>query len=273
MARIAVEPGVELECEVDDFLWPWEQAVPVFMVPGFVRTARFWDRWVPTIADRRRIYRVEMRGYGRSDLPTRNYRFEPASIFADLLTVMDVMGLEKVNWVGESSSGVLGLAFAASYPDRVASLVLCDSPYKIPDSIKPTYALDQPSSPDAIRSHGLAAWCRRTLHLRLDLDHASPQLQQWYTKALSGTPAWVAAEYNACFEAADVTPFLAAVRAPVLLLSGAKSKIAWEQQEKLKRDLPDARLHQFEGYGHGVNVLLPRECAAQAVTFWDQIGA
>lgn len=43
MARIEVEPGLQLECEVDDFLWPWQPAEPVLMVNGYARTARFWD--------------------------------------------------------------------------------------------------------------------------------------------------------------------------------------------------------------------------------------
>lgn len=271
MARIEVDSGLELSCEIDDFLWPWTVAEPVLMVNGYARTARFWDRWIPTVANKRRIHRLELRGCGQSDRPPEGHRFEAVEIFQDVMTVMDTLGLEKVHWVGESSSGLLGIAFAATHPERIKSLVLCNTPFKIPDALKPTYSLDQPCTADAVLRHGLVTWCRRTLHLRLDLDRASPELQEWYCRGLVNTPSYVAAAYSRCFEAVDVTPLLEKVSAPALLLSGDKSRIAWEQQDKLKRAMPNAELFRFEGYGHGVNVLAPERCAQEAVSFWDRV--
>ena len=47
---------------VDDYLWPWQEPTPVVMLHGFARNARFWNRWVPAIADTRRVYRPELLG-------------------------------------------------------------------------------------------------------------------------------------------------------------------------------------------------------------------
>jgi pimeloyl-ACP methyl ester carboxylesterase len=56
--------------------------------------------------------------------------------------------------------------------------------------------------------------------------------------------------------------------APVLLLSGDKSRIASEQQKILADRLPHGRLQLFSEYGHGVNLLQPEQCARTALEFW-----
>jgi pimeloyl-ACP methyl ester carboxylesterase len=78
----------------------------------------------------------------------------------------------------------------------------------------------------------------------------------------------VAAALHECFEAIDVRPLLPGIRAPVLLLSGDKSRIASVQQKILAESLPRGRLELFAGYGHGVNLLQPKRCARTALEFW-----
>jgi pimeloyl-ACP methyl ester carboxylesterase len=82
-----------------------------------------------------------------------------------------------------------------------------------------------------------------------------------------------AAALHECFEAIDVKPLLPGIGAPVLLLSGDKSRIASEQQKILAGSLPRGRLELFTGYGHGVNLLQPERCAQTALDFWRSIEA
>jgi pimeloyl-ACP methyl ester carboxylesterase len=271
--RVEVEPGVELHCRIDDFLFPWVRSTPVFMLHGADRNGLFWNGWVPTLADDRRIYRLDLRGCGESDIVPRDYRFDLKTILGDIQIVVDALGLERFHWVGESSGGLIGTAFAATFPERVASLVLCDAPTKIPDALKSTYAMGESSTSDAFLRYGVRERSRRTAHVRLDLERASQELQDWYVEEMARVPAYIAAAYSAFFTSADVRPMLKDVQAPVLLLSGAKSKIAGEQQAILQSELPNAKLRLFEGYGHGVSVLAPRECAREALRFWDGIDA
>jgi hypothetical protein len=55
MPSIRLDEGLSLHCAVDDYLWPWEAPTPVLMMHGFARNAAFWNRWVPAIAESRRI--------------------------------------------------------------------------------------------------------------------------------------------------------------------------------------------------------------------------
>jgi pimeloyl-ACP methyl ester carboxylesterase len=273
MATVRLAEGLSLHCAVDDYLWPWETPTPVLMMHGFARNATFWNRWVPPIADTRRIYRPDLLGCGASDVPAEGYRFTPAKIEAEILAVFESLSLSRVHWVGESSGGIIGLLLAAAYPERIASLVLCNTPTRISDEIRGIYALDQENTAAAIRAHSTGAWCRQTLGYRLDLDHSSAALQEWVIAEMDKTRPDIAAALHDCFESVDLRPLLPGIKPPVLLLSGDKSRIASEQQKILADTLPRGRLELFAGYGHGVNLLQPERCARAALDFWRAVEA
>jgi pimeloyl-ACP methyl ester carboxylesterase len=268
MPRIALPQGPSVHCAIDDFLWPWAEQTPVLMMHGFARNALFWNRWVPAIAESHRIYRPDLLGCGLSDQPPAGYDYTTDTIAAQILTVLDTLSLRRVHWVGESSGGLIGLLLAAAHPDRIASLVLCNTPSRIPDAIKRIYALDRADTAEAIRVHGTGEWCRQTLGYRLDLQHADPALQEWVVREMDRTPAPVAAAMHECFEGVDTVGILPSIQSPVLLLSGDKSQISSAQQQVFADTLPNGRVEMFSGYGHGVNLLQPERCARAALDFW-----
>jgi hypothetical protein len=89
---------------------------------------------------------------GLSDQPPLEYHYTPASI-GEQIAVLDTLSLSRAHWVGESSGGLIGLLLAAANPERVASLVLCNTPSRIPDRIRRIYALDRDDA-------GAAFWNR-----------------------------------------------------------------------------------------------------------------
>lgn len=273
MPMIRLHEGLSLHCAIDNYLWPWDVSTPVLMLHGFARNATFWNRWVPIIADTRRIYRPDLLGCGASDVPATGHNFTAEKIAGEIIAVLDALSLPRVHWVGESSGGLVGLLLAAAHPERVASLVLCNTPTRISEDLKGIYALDQESTAAAIRAYGTGEWCRRTLGYRLDLERADATLREWYIAEMDKTRPDIAAALHLCFEGVDVVPVLAGINAPVLLLSGDKSRIASEQQRILAQTLPHGRLELFAGYGHGVNLLQPQRCARAALDFWREIDA
>ena len=273
MPRVQVEPGVELNCPVDDFLWPWQSATPVVFQHGMGRNAQFWNRWVPFVGEAHRVFRPELRGCGESWVPPVDIEFDPSTVLADIVAVLDSFKLDRVNWIGESSGARVGMLLAAHAPERVRSLVLCDAGYQQPSAdAKRVNSIDQPSSAKAIEMYGTTEWCRRTIHLRLDIERASPELVDWYVGEMGRTPPHVAAAYHSYHNELDLSPLLPSIKAPVLLLNGDKSLPFATQSRSFAEKLPNGRLHVIKDCGHGVFLVAAEECIKEVRAFWNDLG-
>ena len=118
---------------------------------------------------------------------------------------------------------------------------------------------------------GPARGAARTLGYRLDLEHTDAALQNWVVQEMDRTPPAVAAAMHRCFEDIDTTDILPGIDAPVLLLSGDRSQISSDQQKVFADTLPNGRLQLFSGYGHGINLVVPEQCARAALAFWKSL--
>jgi 3-oxoadipate enol-lactonase len=90
----------------------------VLLHPG-VGDSRFWDLVRPGLTADYRVIRYDARGFGRSPAPTESF-----TLFADLLTVLDHYGLDRLALVGCSQGGGSGLNLAIEQPQRLSALVL-----------------------------------------------------------------------------------------------------------------------------------------------------
>ena len=95
---------------------------PVLLVHGGGGNLLQWSFQVPCFSQRCRTVAVDLRGHGRSETPADGYSLEIFS--ADLLGLMDALGMEKATLVGLTLGGMVGLRFALDHPDRLHALVL-----------------------------------------------------------------------------------------------------------------------------------------------------
>jgi len=95
-----------------------EGAPVVFINPGAL-DCRIWDPQWPAFVARHRVLRYDPRGFRGSSKPDG-----PFSHIRDLRALLDFAGISRAHVIGSSFGGSLALDFAASHPERVASLVL-----------------------------------------------------------------------------------------------------------------------------------------------------
>jgi len=82
-----------------------------------------------------RVIAPDLRGRGLSSKPAHGYGIQFHA--ADLLTLLDSLGLDSVSVVGHSLGGAIGLYMAALFPARVRKLVVVDIGIRIPaDSLQ-----------------------------------------------------------------------------------------------------------------------------------------
>ena len=91
----------------------------IVLIHGGQMDSRIWDSQVASFAKHYRVIRYDVRGYGRSGIPTTPY-----SNVEDLRTLLKLLKVEKAVLVGLSLGGRISIDFALEHPDMVAGLVL-----------------------------------------------------------------------------------------------------------------------------------------------------
>lgn len=259
-ARVA---DLDVQYELIDLTPPWRATPPetVLLHHGYARNLLFWQAWVPLLADRYRVLRFDARGCGGTTRTPPGERYAIDQFVRDAIGLLDVLEIERVHWVGESSGGIVGLTAALEHPGRLDTLTLCDTPFKRPEEITRIYTLGETDRAAAFAKHGVAGWCRQTLGYRLDLTRATPELCDWYCEQMGRTPPDIAAALELMIRRGDLWARLPEVRTPTLILAGENSPIAGAAMvAAMQERLPRAQWRRFAGYGHGVNLLAPAEC-------------
>ncbi|MEU0939715.1 alpha/beta hydrolase [Embleya sp. NPDC005971] len=117
-------------------VWGTPEAPPLVLLHALGEDATHWARVAGALAERWRVYAVDLRGHGRSDWPG-DYSVE--LMRDDLVAFLDVLGLDRVDLIGHSMGGVVAYLFAQEHPHRVGRLVLEDVSVPLPrDPVPPT---------------------------------------------------------------------------------------------------------------------------------------
>jgi pimeloyl-ACP methyl ester carboxylesterase len=99
-------------------------AEPIVLLHGWPQHWYMWRHVIPRLAERYRVICPDLRGFGWSDAPSGGY--EKETLVADMVAVMDAMGLDRVKLVGHDWGGYVGFLLALFHPDRVDRfLALC----------------------------------------------------------------------------------------------------------------------------------------------------
>jgi pimeloyl-ACP methyl ester carboxylesterase len=100
---------------------------PLLLLHGW---PEYWLTWEPVmarLADRFSLIAPDLRGFGDSAKPTG--RFGPADHAADLLALLDALGIARAGVVGHDVGGAVMQPLARQAPERLAGLFFFDFVY------------------------------------------------------------------------------------------------------------------------------------------------
>lgn len=231
--------------------------IALLCLAGLTRNGRDFDYLAPHLPPLRLI-RMDYRGRGQSDWTgAETYTLVHES--ADVLALLDHLGLESVAILGASRGGLIGMYLCATAPERVRGLILND----IGPVIEPAglarigdYIGRRPQA----RSHGAAAvalghamdgfevppsrWMQeaRTHYIETDqgLDITyDPALRVAFLEAMKAPPADLWPMFDAC------------TGKPLALIRGANSDLlAPATADEMARRAPGMIFAQVPGRGH-----------------------
>ena len=217
---------------------------PVVLVHGLSGSTRWWSRNVADIAERYRIYLVDLPGFGKMRRLRRRFVLPEASSW--LSEWMDAVGLERAHLVGHSMGGYICLRLAARRPAAVRRLVLV-APAGVP------------TGRSMVGHLGPLLGAAR---------HAKPSfLPVLVRDALRTGPAtlWRAARD---LLAEDVREDLRRIEVPTLLVWGQRDPlIPPAVGDLLREEIPDSRLLVLEKAAHVPMFDRPEEFDAALLAF------
>ena len=97
---------------------------PVLFVHGFPDFWYTWRHQMETLAPHFKTVAMDTRGYNLSDQPKGVENYQMAALLADINTIIDDLGVKKVNLVGHDWGGAIAWQFALAFPERVERLIV-----------------------------------------------------------------------------------------------------------------------------------------------------
>jgi class 3 adenylate cyclase len=165
---------------------------------------------------------------------------------ADLVSVLDAVGADRVALGGSLSSGATNALFAATYPKRVTALAWIDPSPRYswaPDYPWGRTEKDVEDEMEELRLWGSSAYGRAFVEYETTHDHEAPDSEAaWLTRQSRNacTPD-VAMQLTKIWAETDVREVLSAVSAPTILISGDTPRTL-ERSRYTASLLPNAEL-------------------------------
>jgi pimeloyl-ACP methyl ester carboxylesterase len=95
------------------------QGYPLLLIHAGIADSRMWDEQFPVFAQRYKVIRFDLRGYGQSAIPPNLF-----ADYEDPALLLRSLGIEKAHVVGVSFGGKIAIDFTLAHPEMVSSLVL-----------------------------------------------------------------------------------------------------------------------------------------------------
>jgi len=215
----------------------WAEQIPVLLALGF------------------RVLRIDMRGHGGSDAVPGDYTLR--ELAADIVAVLDRLGIAAADYVGLSIGGMIGEALAIHFSERVSSLMLCETP---PAALRNAAEVWGPRVAAVRSSNSLEPIADATMErwLTPEFKVRNPRRWQQIRDTVAATSPGGYCGCVAALSRFDFSRELRNVRVPVLVLYGEDDRAtSHEENQRLASLIPGGRFIAFPGARHLPNVEAP----------------
>ncbi|MGH3390659.1 MAG: alpha/beta fold hydrolase, partial [Actinomadura sp.] len=152
----------------------------LLLVHGWGADAGDWAWHIPELSATHRVIAPDLRGHGHTSDPGTGYH--PRVLAADLVALLDHLGIEHVIAIGHSMGGQIVSCLAVEHPERVRALVCVDPAYGQPAELAAFFR----GLVDGLHTDG------HTTALQMDAAIYTPAtppfLRAWHTRKILATP-------------------------------------------------------------------------------------
>lgn len=240
---------------------------PLLLLNGGFMSIAAWEPFLAGLAASHRVIRCDFRGQLLSPGPYRDTLDEHA---ADLVDLLDELGVDRAHVAGASFGGEVALVLAAHAPERVETLTVITATDRTTDWMRDDAREARALAEQAAAGNRAAAedlllrvlrdtWTERWL-AQQPADFMASRARQ-----LARMPAAYfagAAKLIGVLETLDLTDDLKRIASPALIVGGEQDRIfPAEHSRALAGGIPNAELEIIAGTGHGLLI----ECADRVI--------
>ena len=246
---------------------------PLLCLHGLTRNSRDFEAFAEHYAGRFRVLAVDFRGRGMSNYDPRPERYVPVTYAADVLQLLDHLGIERALFVGTSLGGLVTMLVANIAPRRIAGVILNDvGPELDPEGLerirtyvgRPMRFADWEEAADYVaavnrglpRSHGRDDWLRIARRMCKEDDGA---IEFDYDMAIA--EPFNRPDSGLSF---DMWPLFRRLgEVPLLIVRGENSDLLSQSAaDAMLKAAPGAELVTVPGVGHAPELTEPEAAAA-----------
>jgi non-heme chloroperoxidase len=253
--------GTENSGPINLYYEDYGSGAPVILIHGYPLSGRAWDKQVPgLLAAGRRVITYDRRGFGKSSQPATGYDWD--TFAADLATLINVLGLDRVTLVGHSMGTGEVTRYLGTYGSAKVDRAVLIGP--IPPYL--SQASDNPEGVpanlfDGFRQSAAAdgpAWLKGFLDLFYNIDQfrGNRVSDEAYTASFNLAVGMSSIATVACITTwqADFRADLPKIDVPVLVIQGDADRVL--PFDKTGKRLPgliaNVDLVVIEGGPHGI---------------------
>jgi len=242
----------------------------VLLIHGLALDRRMWDDQVEALAERYRVVRVDLLGFGRS--PAVSGPYSHGELLKDLL---DSLGVRQAHVVGLSMGGRIAAEFVQWHPESVKSLVTVDAditglPFRtLGATLGPIFAMGKSGDVAAAKrmflDHAIFAPARRIPRVAARLQRMADEYSGWHFANMGAGH-----ERRTTVKTSEA---LADFRLPTLALVGELDAPDFHEiAGTLAARIPGARMQVLPGVGHMPNMENPVAFNRALLDFLGEIG-
>ena len=252
---------------------------PVIMVHGLVENTTYWSLLGITgmLADTCRAIPIDMRGHGRTAVSGNPFGFDADTVGADIIALADHLKLGRFHLVSHSAGGFASVRQAMKDSSRFATLILTNTASATStrsgdrDTIRAFYDKFARSIEDNTWDEVIAnvKKYREPLFRGIVESEHPKELLRLFRQILELNDRTVIGAFVRSYFT-DPDPRVDGLRGigcPVLIIIGEKDDLFLQPSRLMAREIPGARIIEYEGIGHITALEAPGRLAADMIEF------
>ncbi|WP_461519329.1 alpha/beta fold hydrolase [Porticoccus sp.] len=231
------------------------QGEPLILLHGLGVSRADWGPQIDHFSHSFRVIAPDFRGHGDSAKPDGDYSVPIHA--ADVIALMDQLGIDSAHVVGLSMGGMVAFQMAADAPHRLRSMTIINSGPALPDD---SFAAKKMlwTRLLSIRLLGMKAYGRKVAE-NMFPGEGRENLIELFTAQIASNPKRIYLKNLKSLFGWGVLDRLVGIAVPTLMLTGDRDYSPVAAKQAVVAAMQNARLVVIADSGHGTPIEKPRE--------------